>query len=113
MWVARKPSGNRLVAEYRLSDLKTAHWSNLSGGTMSRTNRFYVHGYVYCDGMLSGELDHSCEHGPPPHFIKVCVVAVDNDIAVMKHLKAVADERTAAEQERYRRFAELHARPGL
>lgn len=47
---------------------------------------------VWCDGMVEGELDHSCEHGPPPHRVKVCVVAKDNTAAVMRALKAAADE---------------------
>ena len=35
------------------------------------------HGYVWCNEMVEGELDNSCQHGPGPHRIKVCVVKVD------------------------------------
>jgi hypothetical protein len=28
--------------------------------------------------MISGELAHSCSHGPPPHSILVCVLKKDN-----------------------------------
>lgn len=34
--------------------------------------RDFVHGYVICDGAVYGEVAHSCNHGPPPHSIKVC-----------------------------------------
>jgi hypothetical protein len=34
--------------------------------------------YVMCDGMIDGELAHSCSHGPPPHDIKVCLLKKDN-----------------------------------
>jgi hypothetical protein len=32
-----------------------------------------------CDGMIAGKLAHSCEHGPPPHRIKVCVTKKGNE----------------------------------
>ncbi len=54
-----------------------------------------IHGYVYCDQAVAGELAHSCRHGPPPHKVKVCVVARDNGgsrSALMRHLKATADQ---------------------
>jgi hypothetical protein len=38
----------------------------------------YLHGYVWCDGMIAGELAHSCRHGPGPHRIKVCITKIDN-----------------------------------
>lgn len=71
---------------------------------MARANRFYVHGYVWCDGAVEGEVAHSCRHGRPPHSIKVCIVAVDNGgsrSALMRHLK------TAASDNDRRRFGTL------
>jgi hypothetical protein len=100
--VSRHPSGGRLRAEYRLTDHTRLHWSGTSGGTMSRTNQLYIHGYVMCDQMLSGDLDHSCEHGPPPHRIKVCVVAVDNEPAVMKLLKSQLEPKPMTDAQRRR-----------
>jgi len=90
VWVRRQWNGT-LGAAYALSALERPHWSDASGGVGRRANRLYVHGYVQCDGMVEGELDHSCEHGPPPHRIKVCVVARDNTAAVMRDLKHRAD----------------------
>ena len=45
----------------------------------SRANRHYLHGYVWCDGMIAGELAHRCSHGPPPHRITVCVTKKGNE----------------------------------
>jgi hypothetical protein len=29
--------------------------------------------------MIAGDLAHSCEHGPPPHRIKVCITKKGNE----------------------------------
>jgi hypothetical protein len=95
VWV-RRQWNDSLRAEYRLSDLTRLHWSDFSGGVGARSNRPYVHGYVECDQMLRGDLSHSCSHGPPPHRVKVCVVAKDNGgsgSALMKQLKEAASRR--------------------
>lgn len=76
--VVRRQWDGRLRATYRFADLGRLHLSDTSGGVGAQANRLYIHGYVQCDAMTAGELDHSCRHGPPPHRIKVCVVAVDN-----------------------------------
>ena len=38
----------------------------------------FLHGYVFCTGMVSGEISHSCRHGPPPHEVKVCITKSGN-----------------------------------
>lgn len=90
VWV-RRGWNDPLGAQYRVSDLQGVHWSGQSGGVRDRSPRPMVSGYVSCDGMLDGELSHSCEHGPPPHRVKVCVVSKDNPPALMRSLKADAD----------------------
>lgn len=87
LWVRRQWNAS-LAAEIRLADLSGLHWSDFSGGVGKRANRPYLHGYMSCDAIISGDLDHSCMHGPPPHRIKVCVVAKDNDRKLMATLKA-------------------------
>lgn len=63
------------TAEYRASDLsRDLYWDRTSGGVGSRTSYPALFGYVMCDQMLSGEVAHSCAHGPGPHRIKVCLV---------------------------------------
>jgi hypothetical protein len=66
-------------AAYRLEDVSGWHWSDISGGVQHRANRHYLHAYVMCDGMIAGELAHSCEHGPPPHRTKVCITKKGNE----------------------------------
>lgn len=78
VWVRRQFDHHKHAA-YRLADVDDWHWSNISGGVMHRANRYYLHGYVWCDGMIAGTLAHSCEHGPPPHRIKVCVTKKGNE----------------------------------
>lgn len=61
------------VAVYRLSDIDGPHWDSVSGGVNARAPREFLHAYVRCDGMISGEISHSCRHGRGPHNIKVCI----------------------------------------
>lgn len=97
VWVRRQWNGWD-GARCRLAELEHPHWSQSSGGAVygfaRRSPRPMVHGYVWCDAMLEGELAHSCEHGPAPHKVKVCVVAKDNDPKVMEQLKEWADRLT-------------------
>lgn len=78
VWVRRQFDHHKHAA-YRLADVDGWHWSDISGGVMHRANRRYLHGYVWCDGMIAGTLAHSCAHGPPPHRIKVCVTKKGNE----------------------------------
>jgi len=57
---------------------------------VSRAPREFIHGYVFCDDMVAGELAHSCRHGNGPHRIKVCVVKKDN-AAVFDRILAMVD----------------------
>ncbi len=73
-----------------LSQLSDPHWSDTSGGVRTKTPRLFIHGYLSCDQIISDELAHSCEHGPPPHNIKVCVVKKDNEPKIFAHVKEIA-----------------------
>src|SRR5215207_220418 len=57
IWVRRQFDDHRHAA-YRITDMGGLHWSNRSGGVQHRANRHYLHGYVWCDGMIAGELAH-------------------------------------------------------
>jgi hypothetical protein len=83
------------TARYRMEDFASPHWSNISGGVGAKSPRFFIHGYVMCDGEVDGELPHRGVHGPCPHRIKVCVVAKDNTTEVIDTLKSEAGERPA------------------
>src|SRR6266404_6284293 len=85
--VVRRQWNDWRTARYRIGDLDGLHMSDISGGINARAPRDFMHGYVSCDGMIDGELSHSCRHGEGPHRIKVCVVQKDNPKAVYKSLK--------------------------
>ena len=95
VWVRRHWNGWD-GAKYRLRNLTNPRWDDVSGGVRSRAPRDLVHGYVMCDEELEGELAHACTHGPPPHRIKVCVVAKDNSKEVMSYLKGLASAASRA-----------------
>lgn len=106
VWVRRQFS-SRKHAAYRLADVDGWHWSNMSGGIMRRANRYYLHGYVWCDAMIAGVIGHTCKHGPPPHRIKVCVTKKGNEkfwqaieAAAMNDMRAAEDGRSGEAESR-------------
>jgi len=60
----------------RLNDVEGLHWSDYGSGGFCAPQLF-VHGYVSCDQIV-GKIGHSCQHGPPPHRIKVCMTKTGN-----------------------------------
>ena len=94
VWVRRQFDDHRHAA-YRLADVSGWHRSNISGGVQQRANRRYLHGYVWCDAMIAGELAHRCTHGPPPHRIKVCITKKGNE----KFWRAIEDVAAACRAE--------------
>jgi hypothetical protein len=72
VWVRRQWNDYRDAA-YRIEDVSGWRWSYVSGGVNAPAPRPFVHAYVSCDGMIEGELAHSCAHRRGPHCIKVCV----------------------------------------
>lgn len=78
-------------AQVRFSDLAGWHRSSYSGGVGTASPKPMIAAYVYCNAFVSGEVAHSCSHGPGPHRIKVVVVQRDNDRAAVRDLKVLAD----------------------
>jgi hypothetical protein len=76
--VVRRRFNDYNAAEYRLEDIGTLQWSNVSGGVQTRANREYLCGYVWCNRAVAGEVSHSGAHGDCPHRIKVCILKKDN-----------------------------------
>lgn len=95
VWVRRQYDDADHQALYRLADVAGWHLSDISGGRQAAANRNYWHGYVMCDGMIEGEVGHSCVHGPAPHRIKVCVVKRGNESAWPHILRVAVLDRTA------------------
>ena len=55
------------------------HWDNVSGGVYAHAPQHFVHGYVSCDAMISGEIANSCRHGTGPHTVKICITKKGNE----------------------------------
>jgi hypothetical protein len=66
-------------AIYRFAQVEKLCWDYVSGGINAQSPQPFVHGYVWCNQKISGDLAHACIHGPPPHRIKVCLVKKDNE----------------------------------
>jgi hypothetical protein len=89
----RRAWNSRRHAIYRFADVQKLEWSRYAGGRGTKANGYYIHGYVMCDGMLSGKLDHSCKHGPAPHCIRVCLTMKDNKAIWPRVLEAVGEPK--------------------
>jgi hypothetical protein len=63
------------IGRCRLNDVEGLHWSDYGSGGFYAPQ---LHGYVFCDQIV-GEIGHSCQHGPPPHRIKVCITKRGNE----------------------------------
>ena len=74
----RRQPGHRRLARFALDKIEQMQWGRVSGGT-KRRSQLHVYGYVWCDQKVDGTLAHSCRHGPPPHWIKVCVTRKYNE----------------------------------
>jgi hypothetical protein len=59
-----------------------------------KANRLYLHGYVMCDQLIAGHLAHSCQHGPAPHRIKVCITKKGNEKVWREVLRRVVEAAT-------------------
>jgi hypothetical protein len=77
VWVRRQWNDYR-QAKVLLDNLENLHWDTMSGGVYAPTPRPFIHGYMRCDQILSGEIAHSCLHGEGPHRIKVCLTKSSN-----------------------------------
>ena len=76
-------------AAFDLDCIEGLHWDDTSGGVNAKAPRSFLHGCVWCNQKIRGDLDYSCQHGPGPHRIKVCVVKVDNKDVWPQILNAV------------------------
>ena len=77
-------------ARFKLSDVSDFHWTRISGGVQAISPKPFLHAYVMCNEMISGELDHSGTHGPCPHQIKVCITKMDNTKDIFEKVGAAA-----------------------
>lgn len=73
------------------SDLTGFHYASVTGGRAAKLPGPKLAAYVMCTSLPYGKyFGHSCEHGPPPHRIKVIVSKALNDPDVFDRLQAKA-----------------------
>jgi hypothetical protein len=79
--VVRRQWNATKIARVRFADLRGFHWSQYGAGHKFRFGgiapRPFLHAFTLCT-QIEGEIGHSCQHGPPPHKIKVCITRKDN-----------------------------------
>ncbi len=78
--VSIRRSLNGQIASAKLCDLTGFEWLNFSGGihsVMKSLPTYHLIAYVQCTKVF-GEIDHSCKHGPPPHYLRVMILKIDN-----------------------------------
>ena len=78
VWVRLRWNG-RHKAKYRLADVEGVHWDTRSDDSDAPDTQPFLYGYVWCNGAIEGELDHSCGHRGRPHRLKVCIVKTGNE----------------------------------
>jgi hypothetical protein len=75
------------TAEVRLTDLQNVHWLQ-----PARARRPFLHGYVSCATITTGEIPHDCERTKGPHMLRVCVLKRHNAPSVYAEMAKRADE---------------------
>ena len=88
----RRQWNDQRIGTVRWSDLGNPRWDIVSGGTQVRSPQPFIHAYVYCD-KVRGNIAHSCNHGPGPHNIKVCLVKKDNSKEVWNYLMKIVGKK--------------------
>jgi len=81
--VVRRRCGDKQRAIYRVEDIAGLHMQEVNGAVAKRSE---LHGYVWCNALLQGELAHECARGSGAHRLKVCVLRKDNPPAVYQQL---------------------------
>ncbi len=72
-------------------ELSGFHYASFSGGQGGRVRGRELAAYMLCTAIPFGQyFGHSCEHGPPPHNIKVLIPRRKNDRDTYGRLQAKA-----------------------
>jgi hypothetical protein len=67
------------IIEVPVSELRDFHYLESSGGVGARSPRPMLYARMLCTSIPEGsDFPHSCQHGPPPHEILVCICKKDN-----------------------------------
>jgi len=75
-------------AEVRLADLCEVHWHQ-----PSRAPRRFVHGYMSCSNIVTGDIPHDCDRTSAPHRLLVCILKSHTVPVVYASLARRADDQ--------------------
>ena len=69
------------------SALSGFHMTTITGGVRAHMPRPTLAGYMSCEDIPAGaDFGHTCEHGPPPHRIKILIFKSHNTPAIYRKL---------------------------
>ena|SRR6476660_9041560 len=74
------------TALVHVTDLEDVHWFRPAGAV-----RPLIHGYVWCDRVVSGRLSHDCTKSPCPHRVLVCLLKSHTTGSVFEELSRRAN----------------------
>ena len=77
------------IAEIPFDGLSGIRWDTISGGVNNIAPQPFIHAYVWCDEVI-GDIAHSCQHGPPPHSIKIVILKKDNTPKIFNEIVEIA-----------------------
>jgi hypothetical protein len=89
----RRQWDSREVAQVYVSDVSNPLWDLTSGGVKETAPEAFLYGYIWCDSILFGSVEHSCLHGTAPHSIKVCILRKDNAPRIYNFFMNMAGEK--------------------
>jgi hypothetical protein len=75
------------TAQVRLSALESIHWHQPSGAPKP-----LLHGYVSCEEILAGDIEHQCQ-GQPHHRLLVCILKSHTCCSIYETLANRANEQ--------------------
>ncbi|MBC8438426.1 MAG: hypothetical protein H8D87_01910 [Deltaproteobacteria bacterium] len=85
----RRQFNDYRIAKIPFDGLSGIRWDTISGGVNNIAPQPFIHAYVWCDEVI-GDIAHSCQHGPPPHSIKIVIVKKDNSPDIFKMISEIA-----------------------
>ena len=88
----RRQFSDYRIGEIHYGGLNGICWDNISGGVYDIAPQPFIHAYVLCNE-VKGDIAHSCQHGPPPHNIKIVILKKDNTQEIYKRLLESAGPR--------------------
>ena len=86
--VVRRQWNDWRQAKVKFSALDGIRWDRISGGVGAPAPQPFIHGYIWPDAIVEGEVAYSGRH--QYNTIKVCVVKKDNSREIFAKLVEIA-----------------------